>query len=99
MPASPNATGRRRIFSNASNRAIEAERRQRQRGRQLLIVGLVTVLVAALAVFGTIQWRAALDAKGNVEDLLMVNDLVAASSAELDDEPGARSVARDAIRA
>ena len=39
------------------NRAIEAERRQRRRGRQLLGVGLVAVLVAGLAVFGTVQWR------------------------------------------
>ena len=58
------------------HRAVVAERRQRQRGRQLVIVGLVTVLVAALAVFGTVQWRSAVDAKGDVEDLLMVDDLV-----------------------
>ena len=69
------------------HRAVEAERRQRQRGRQLVVVGLVTVLVAALAVFGTVQWRSAVDAKGDVEDLLTVDDLVAASRAALDDDP------------
>ena len=51
------------------------------------IVGLVAVLVAALAVFGTVQWRSALDAKGEVEDLLMVDDLVSASRLALDDDP------------
>src|SRR6185295_12584683 len=61
------------------NRAIEAERRQRLRGRQLLVVGLVTILVAALAVFGTVQWRAALDAKGDVKELLDVVGFVGAS--------------------
>ena len=69
------------------HRAVVAERRQRQRGRQLVVVGLVAVLVAALAVFGTVQWRSALDAKGDVEDLLMVDDLVTASRAALDDDP------------
>ncbi len=68
-------------------RAVEAERRQRQRGRQLVVVGLVAVLVAALALFGTLQWRAAVDSKGEVEDLLMVDDLVSASRAELDADP------------
>ena len=51
-------------------RAVVAERRQRQRGRQLVIVGLVAVLVAALGVFGTVQWRSAVDAKRDVDDLL-----------------------------
>ena len=69
------------------HRAVVAERRQRQRGRQLVIVGLVAVLVAALAVFGTVQWRSAIGAKGEVEDLLMVSDLVAASRAALVDDP------------
>ncbi len=40
-------------------RAVAAERRERQRVRQLVVVGLVAVLVAALAVFGTVQWRSA----------------------------------------
>jgi DNA-binding SARP family transcriptional activator/ABC-type glycerol-3-phosphate transport system substrate-binding protein/tRNA A-37 threonylcarbamoyl transferase component Bud32/energy-coupling factor transporter ATP-binding protein EcfA2 len=68
-------------------RAVVAERRQRQRGRQLLIVGLVAVLVAALAVFGTVQWRSAVDSKSDVEALLTVDDLVAASEQALDDDP------------
>ena len=51
-------------------RAVVAERRQRQRGRQLVVVGLVAVLVAALGVFGTVQWRSAVDAKRDVDDLL-----------------------------
>jgi DNA-binding SARP family transcriptional activator/ABC-type glycerol-3-phosphate transport system substrate-binding protein/tRNA A-37 threonylcarbamoyl transferase component Bud32 len=68
-------------------RAVVAERRQRQRGRQLLIVGLVAVLVGALAVFGTVQWRSALDAKSDVDALLMVSDLVDASEQVLDDDP------------
>ena len=52
------------------------------------IVGLVAVLVAALAVFGTVQWRAALEAKGDVEDLLMVDGLVdALDGRTLDDDP------------
>ena len=69
------------------NRAIEAERRQRRRGRQLVGVGLVAVLVAALAAFGTVQWRAAAGAKRDVEDLLRVNDLVNASRGALGDDP------------
>ena len=69
------------------NRAIEAERRQRQRGRQLLIVGLVTVLVAALAVFGTVQWRSAVNAKRDVEDLLAVVALVTASTEAREEDP------------
>ena len=69
------------------NRAIEAERRQRRRGRQLVGVGLVAVLVAALAAFGTVQWRAAANAKRDVEDLLRVDDLVNASRATLGDDP------------
>jgi DNA-binding SARP family transcriptional activator len=68
-------------------RAVEAERRQQQRGRQLLVVGLVTVLVAALAMFGTVQWRSALGAKGDLEDRLTVDDLVGASRAALIDDP------------
>ena len=47
----------------------------------------MAVLVAALAVFGTVQWRSAVGAKGDVEDMLKVADLVAASRAELDDDP------------
>ena len=69
------------------HRVVAAEHRQRRRGRQLAVVGLVTVLVAALAVFGTVQWRSAVQAKGDVDSLLMVNDLVAASEQALDYDP------------
>ena len=51
------------------------------------MVGLVAVLVAVLAVFGTVQWRSAVDAKRDVEDLLAVDDLVSASREELADDP------------
>ncbi|MGD9700819.1 MAG: extracellular solute-binding protein [Acidimicrobiia bacterium] len=68
-------------------RAVAAERRERQRVRQLVGVGLVAVLVAALAVFGTVQWRSAADAKGHVDDLLRVADLVNASKVALIDDP------------
>ena len=68
-------------------RAVSAERRERQRLRQLVGVGLLAVLVAALAVFGAVQWRSAADAKGDVDHLLMVADLVAASEAALVDDP------------
>jgi alpha-glucoside transport system substrate-binding protein len=34
-----------------------------------------------------VQWRSALEAKGDVEDLITVNDLVAASTRVLDDDP------------
>ena len=64
------------------NRAAVAERRQRRRGRQLAGVGLVAVLVAVLGVFGAVQWRSAVDAKRDVDDLLMVNRLVTASTAQ-----------------
>lgn len=68
-------------------RAVVAERRQRQRGRQLVIVGLVALLVAAVGVFGTVQWRSAVNAKREVDDLLMVNRLVTASRDQLDEDP------------
>jgi ABC-type glycerol-3-phosphate transport system substrate-binding protein/energy-coupling factor transporter ATP-binding protein EcfA2 len=68
-------------------RATVAERRQKQRGRQLAVVGLVALLVAAVAVFGTVQWRSAVNAKADVEDLLLVDDLVSASNAALDTDP------------
>ena len=70
MPASPNAIVRRRRSCVRENRAIVAERRQRRRGRQLVVVGLVAVLVAVLGVFGAVQWRSAVDAKRDVDDLL-----------------------------
>ena len=44
-------------------------------------------LVAALAVFGTVQWRSAADAKEDVDDLLTVADLVTASETALIDDP------------
>ena len=72
---------------SASSAPSSAERRERQRGRQLVGVGLVAVLVAALAVFGAVQWRSAADAKGDVDHLLEVADLVAASEAALVDDP------------
>jgi ABC-type glycerol-3-phosphate transport system substrate-binding protein len=68
-------------------RAVEAEERERRRGRQLLVVALVATFVAALGVFGAVQWRSALDAKGDVEDLIMVDDLISASTHALDDDP------------
>ena len=39
------------------------------------------------AVFGAVQWRSAVDAKSDVDDLLMVNRLVTASRAQLDKDP------------
>ena len=68
-------------------RAAEAERRERRRVRQLAGVGLVAVLVATLAVFGTVQWRSAARAKEDVDDLLTVAALVDASEAALTDDP------------
>ncbi len=80
-------------------RAATAERRERQRLRQLAAVGVVAVLVTALAVFGTVQWRSAANAKDDVDDLLTVSDLVSASETALDRRPGALSVARSAVGA
>jgi hypothetical protein len=68
-------------------RAAVAERRQKQRGRQLLAVGLVALLLAAVGAFGTAQWRSSVNAKGDVDDLLMVNSLVTASRTQLGDDP------------
>ncbi len=68
-------------------RAATAERRERQRLRQLAAVGVVAVLVTALAVFGTVQWRSAANAKDDVDDLLTVSDLVSASETALIDDP------------
>ncbi|MGH9133591.1 MAG: protein kinase domain-containing protein, partial [Ilumatobacteraceae bacterium] len=68
-------------------RAVTAERRERQRVRQLAGVAIVTALVAALAVFGTVQWRSAANAKEHVDALLTVADLVTASNAALVDDP------------
>ena len=85
MRASPNATG--------AGEEHERERRTvRPNGasgnlRQLVGVGLLAVLVAALAVFGIVQWRSAADAKGDVDHFLTVADLVAASESALLDDP------------
>ena len=49
-------------------RAVDAERRNRQRVRQLVGVGLAALLVAAMAVFGIVQWRSAEDAKSTAEE-------------------------------
>lgn len=68
-------------------RAIVAERGQKRRGRQLLLVGLVALLVAAMGAFGALQWRSAVDSKRGVDDLLMVNRLVTASQSQLDEDP------------
>jgi len=68
-------------------RALVAERRQRRRAHQLVVVGLVAVLIAALGVFGTVQWRSAVDASRDVDDLLLVNRLVTESRSQLDDNP------------
>ncbi len=68
-----------RETQDRERRAVTAERRQARRSHQLLAVGLVAVLVTGLAVFGTAQWRSAVDAKRDVEDLLAVDGLVRAS--------------------
>ncbi|HEX4931150.1 MAG TPA: hypothetical protein VFV62_10620, partial [Gaiellaceae bacterium] len=68
-------------------RALAAERREQQRARQLVGLGLVAILVAALAVFGVVQWRSAATAKGEVDNLLEVADLVTASEKALLDDP------------
>ena len=68
-------------------RAVAAERREQQRVRQLVGVGLVAVVVAALAVFGVAQWRSAATAKEDVDNLLRVADLVTASEKALVDDP------------
>ena len=86
MRASPNATGSWPRCER-ERRPSAAERRERQRLRQLVGVGLLAVLVAALAVFGAVQWRSAADAKGDVDHLLTVADLVAASEAALVADP------------
>ena len=72
---------------------------RRRRGRQLVGVGLVAVLVAALAVFGTVQWRSAVDAKRDVEDLLAVCRSRHGLGARTRERPGARAAAGDAVRA
>ncbi len=43
--------------------------------------------MAALGLFGTVQWRSAVDAKREVDDLLMVDRLVTASRDALDEDP------------
>ena len=48
-------------------RASDAELRERRRVRQLVVVGVATCLVAALAVFGTVQWRRAEDARATAD--------------------------------
>jgi ABC-type glycerol-3-phosphate transport system substrate-binding protein/tRNA A-37 threonylcarbamoyl transferase component Bud32 len=69
------------------NRAAVAERAQRRRGRQLAGVGLVAVLVCVLGVFGAVQWRSSVNAKRGADDLLMVNRLVTASTAQRTKDP------------
>ena len=76
-----------REMQDREHRAVTAERRQVRRGRQLLAVGLVAVLVTGLAVFGTAQWRSAVDAKRDVEDLLAVVGLVTASEDVRQNDP------------
>ena len=49
-------------------RANDAELRERRRVRQLVAVGVAACLVAALAVFGTVQWRTAEDARAAADD-------------------------------
>jgi len=68
-------------------RAVDAERRERQRARQLAAAALVAILVGALAVFGVVQWRAAEEAQGEIEDLRVVNSLASASSVVRADNP------------
>ena len=81
------------------NRATVAELRQRRRARQLAGVGLVAVLVAVLGLFGAVQWRSSVDAKRDVDGLLLVNRLVTASRAATCQGPRARPPARNAIAA
>ena len=69
------------------NRATVAELRQRRRGHQLAGVGLVAALVAVLGLFGAVQWRSSVDAKRDVDDLLMVNRLVTASTQQRAKDP------------
>ena len=59
MPASPNATEKRRRSSNASSAPSTPNAASGSAVVNSSIVGLVAVLVAALAVFGTVQWRSA----------------------------------------
>ncbi len=68
-------------------RAVDAERRERQRVRQLIAAGVVSALVAALAVFGVAQWRSAESARDEVEDVRIVNALASASSVVRADNP------------
>ncbi len=49
-------------------RANDAELRERRRVHQLIAVGVAACLVAALAVFGTVQWRTAEDARATADD-------------------------------
>ncbi len=69
------------------NRATVAELGQRRRARQLAGVGLVAVLIAVLGLFGAVQWRSSVDAKRDVDDLLMVNRLVTASTQQRARDP------------
>ena len=46
---------------------VDVEQRSRRRSRQLTAVGLVAVLVAAMAVFGVVQWRSADEARAVAE--------------------------------
>ena len=86
VPASPNATVRRRRSATRA-RAPSPSAASGSAVVSSSIVGLVAVLVAASAVFGTVQWRSAVDAKGDVDDLLMVDRLVTASTAATADDP------------
>ena len=47
----------------------------------------MAVLVAVLGLFGAVQWRSSVDAKRDVDDLLLVNRLVTASTAQLTKDP------------
>ena len=69
-------------------RTAMAERRERQRARQLVGVGAIGVVVALLAAFGIVQWQAASGAKADTESLLTVSELVSASEvAYANDDP------------
>src|SRR6185295_15467377 len=88
-----------REMQDREHRAVVAERRQMRRARQLVAVGLVAVLVTALAVFGTVQARSAVDAKRDVEELLAVVGLVTASADARENDPElALALATQAVR-
>ncbi len=68
-------------------RAEEAERQAQRRSRQLAIAGVVGAVVAALAIFGIVQWRSASDARDDNQALVTAEEFRAASDAALSEDP------------